>query len=316
MRRNSLALVPVLGAGLAALLSAGTAGAYCRTASCTPATNPHTEQVCNPPYTDDCGIPLFWASRCLGYSVQQSASKQVTFAQTEQVMKSAFASWTSAACPGGGTPQMQVTEAAPAVCDEHEYNQSAGNANIILYHDDVWPYEGQSNSTLALTTVTYNLDTGEIYDADMELNSADNQFTLGTTGTIDFDLPSIVTHETGHFLGMAHSHDMTATMWPEYVPGTTTLRKLSADDIAGICAIYPPTPANNDCDATPRHGFSALCAAQQPPPPSGSKCSTGAPGSGSSGGPPAGAMAALGALIFAARRRSRLRSTARSPARG
>src|SRR5262249_43161433 len=156
---------------------------------------------------------------------------------------------------------IKVTEAAPVNCKQHEYNQKAGNANIILYHDDLWPYEG-TNNTLALTTVTYNLDTGEIYDADMELNSADNDFTVGDTN-VDFDLLSIVPHETGHFLGLAHSHESTATMWPSYDPPTTNLRHISADDIAGICAIYPPGSDRTCCDATPRHGFSPDCAAQQ-----------------------------------------------------
>jgi MYXO-CTERM domain-containing protein len=302
MSRNNLPVAPVAcAAALAALLAAGTAGAYCRTTSCMQGM-PHSAQVCQPPESDDCGVPLFWASHCIGYSVQQDASKQVTFAQTEQVLKSAFASWTSAACPGG-TPQMQVTEAAKAVCHQQQYNQTVGNANVIMYHDDMWPYEGQANATLALTTVTYNLDTGEIYDADMELNTADTHFTLGDTG-VGFDLLSVVTHETGHFLGMAHSHDPTATMWPQYNPGTINLRHLSADDIAGICAIYPPTPVNNDCNATPRHGFSPLCAAQQPPPPRSGTCSATAPGSAPTGSG-AGMIAALGALVFAARRRSR-----------
>ena len=293
-------LLVALGAGVAALLGAGSAHAYCRTASCLEGM-PHTEQVCDPPQTTDCGIPLFWASRCIGYSIQEDASAQVTFAQTEQVVKSAFASWASAVCADGGTPQMLVTEAAPAVCHQHEYNQTRGNANIIMYHDDTWPYEGQSNATLALTTVTYDIDTGEIYDADMELNSADNHFTLGDTG-VDFDLLSIVTHETGHFQGMAHSANPEATMWPSYTPGTISLRDLSADDKAGICAIYPSTPANSDCNATPRHGFSPLCAAEQPTP-STSKCSTTVPGNTSSFAPAAGVLAALGALLFAARRR-------------
>jgi MYXO-CTERM domain-containing protein len=90
-------------------------------------------------------------------------------------------------------------------------------------------------------------------------------------------------------------------MWPEYVPQTITLRTLTPDDEAAICAVYPPTPINNDCDATPRHGFSALCAAQQPNP---SSCSAVTPGSDNAGGPPGGVLAVLGALFLAVRRRS------------
>jgi MYXO-CTERM domain-containing protein len=316
-----------LAAALSSILLAGPAAAYCRTSSCSSPMPPHTAAVCNPPYTDDCGTPIAWPTPCVEYSIQQNASKKVTFAQTETVMQAAFAQWTGAACVNGGSPRMEVTEGPPAVCDQHEYNQTAGNANIILYHDDAWPYEGSDN-TLALTTVTYNLDSGAIYDADMELNSADNDFTVGDTD-VDFDLLSIVTHESGHFLGMAHSHDDTATMWPVYNEHTTNLRTISPDDIAGICAIYPPGAPIVGCDPTPRHGFSPqcasadvapwtlalcaadsgtpgnLCTADQLPAPSSSGGGCSAAGSSS---PWAGAVAAVGALALAAgsaRRRRR-----------
>jgi hypothetical protein len=252
-------LAVALGAGLASILVAAAAGAYCRTSVCSEG-SPHTAAVCVPVQPTDCGTPIAWpvASPCVEFSVQQAGSPKrgITAAQTAQVMTSAFAQWTGAACTGG-TPHIEVTEGPEVVCDDHEYNQTAGNANVILYHDDIWPYEGSSN-TLALTTVTYDLDTAVIYDADMELNSADNDFTLGDAD-VDFDLLSIVTHESGHFLGMAHSADPNATMWPVYNEHSTNLREISPDDIAGICSIYPPAGAISGCDSTPRHGFSAYC---------------------------------------------------------
>jgi hypothetical protein len=315
MRRSDLLSLAVV---LSSLLLAGPAAAYCRTASCSTG-SPHTAAVCNPPYVDDCGTPIAWPSPCIEYSIQVNASQKVTFAQTQTLMKAAFAQWTGAAC-SSGTPRVEVTEGPPALCDQHEYNQTAGNANIILYHDDAWPYEGSDN-TLALTTVTYNLDTGDIYDADMELNSADNAFTVGDTA-VGFDLLSIVTHEAGHFLGLAHSHDQTATMWPVYNEHTTNLRNISADDIAGICAIYPPGSIGT-CDPTPRHGFSTECAStgaapwtlgpcaadsgtpdglcqvdELPASASGGGCSS-APGGTSS--PWSGIVAAVGALALAMR---------------
>jgi hypothetical protein len=289
-----------LGVALAALLASPAAHAFCRTSSCP---NVGTSQVCTPAQGGDCGVPLFWPKPCVGWSLQQDASAKVTFAQAEQIFTTAFDTWMNAACAGGGHPRMRVSEATPAVCTKHEYNQKVGNANIIVFRDAAWPYEGSAN-TLALTTVTYNLDTGEIYDADMELNSADNNFTVGD-GSVDFDLLSIATHETGHFLGLAHSPDVHATMFPDYVEHSTNLRELSPDDINGICAIYPPGDAiPSDCDITPRHGFSVLCAADQPPPDEG--CSTAAPG----GRAPLGSKAvavALGAILLATRKRKRRR---------
>src|SRR5262249_40502589 len=134
---------------------------------------------------------------------------------------------------------------------------------------------------------------------------------------------SIVTHESGHFLGLAHSHDQTATMWPVYNEHTTNLRNISPDDVAGICAIYPPGSIET-CDPTPRHGFSTECASAGAAPWTLGPCGAGSgtpgglcqadelPASSSGGGgcssapggtssPWSGAVAAVGALALALR---------------
>jgi hypothetical protein len=166
--------------------------------------------------------------------------------------------------------------------------------------------------------VTYDPDTGEIYDADMEIN-ATVPLSLGDPIPADgYDLLSIVTHESGHFLGMAHSGDDQATMFAHYVQGTTTLRTLSSDDVSGLCSIYLPNgnravapsvvssgPVMEDpCDPTPRHGFSTQCAS----PPSKS-CAVSA-----SAEPPgtAGGLVVLGAAASIVSRGSRRRARTRA----
>ena len=150
------------------------------------------------------------------------------------------------ACPGGGTPAHRRSREGPPVdCDKHEYNQNAGNANIIIFRDDTWPYEGSGN-TLALTTVTYNLDTGEIYDADMELNSADNHFTARRHQRRL--RPALHRHPRDgplprpRPLARPRRHHV-PELQPSAPPTCATSR---ADDIAGICAIYPPGGAIGD----------------------------------------------------------------------
>src|SRR5262249_33663180 len=147
--------------------------------------------VCKPVQTGDCGIPLFWPSPCIGFSMQRDASMRVDLATATEILHKAFATWMLADCGGGAHPRLPVEDLGPVACRKHEYNQNQGNANIILFRDDGWPY-ASGNATLALTTVTYNLDTGEIYDADMELNSAQTPFTTGDTD-VQFDLQSITT---------------------------------------------------------------------------------------------------------------------------
>jgi predicted Zn-dependent protease len=295
--------------GLATLLPARSAQAYCRTASCG---NAGTGQICIPAQTGDCGLTLFWASPCVGYSIQQDASAKVSFDVIAKVMKASFATWETAAC-SVGNPRILVTELAKASCTKHEYNQNDGNTNLIVFRDAKWPYEGSSN-TLALTTVTYNLDTGEIYDADMELNSADSDITTSDT-VVDYDLQSITTHEAGHFLGLAHSATLDATMFPDYKASQIGLRTLDPDDVQAICAVYPAsTPIPPACDNTPRHGFSTLCASDQAgTTTSGGSSSSSSSSSGCSVGSaattsPTGAAAlaaAMAALGIVARRRSR-----------
>jgi hypothetical protein len=161
---------------------------------------------------------------------------------------------------------------------------------VIVFRDKAWPYN-DPNNTLGLTTVTFNADTGEIYDADMEINDTGGNLSVGDPVPVKgFDLLSVVTHEAGHFFGLAHATSSTSTMYASYKPGTTSLRSLTADDVDGICTIYPSTAersvdkavsptgteASDACDATPRHGFGTTCAENPAPTESSSGCTTAA----------------------------------------
>jgi hypothetical protein len=257
MERRTTAWCVALGVGLGLWLGPATASAFCRTSVCNGKT---AGTLCVPAQGADCGTPLFWAPACLGISVQEDASSQVDLATAEALVQQAFAAWENADCAASGTPGLpaiSMTLLDPVSCTAQEYNQGGGNANIVVFRDEEWPYAGSAN-TLALTTVTYNLDNGEIFDADLEVNST-MQVEL-TTGDNDirYDLLSILTHEAGHMLGLAHSDVLEATMTVEYEPGQVELRSLHPDDVAGICAAYPP-PDIETCDPTPRHGFADEC---------------------------------------------------------
>ena len=251
--RTAPASALALALAASSFLWAADAASYCRTSVC----GDNAAVVCEPPGGSDCGIPLFWRQGCFGFSMQEDGSKQLPFDTAESLMEQAFATWAESDCDPG-TPSINVQNIGSVSCDVAEYNQSGGNANVVVFRDDRWPYAGQGN-TLALTTVTFNLDDGEIFDADLEVNSSSEvSLTVGDVG-VQYDLSSILTHEAGHMLGIAHSPVVGATMTIEYVPGNLDLRSLHPDDVAAICAAYPPVTELPACDPTPRHGFQDTC---------------------------------------------------------
>jgi MYXO-CTERM domain-containing protein len=219
---------------------------------------------------------------------------------------------------GSGTVSIGVTNPGPVECDQVQYSSDQGNQHVIIFHDDVWPYD-DPNNTLGLTTITFDPDSGEIYDADMEINATQPLTTSGPLPADGYDFMSIITHETGHFLGMAHSGDDLATMYAHYTPGTVTMRTLTADDTAGICSIYPPdgtrevaptvadggTIPEDSCDPTPRHGFQSQCAQ-----PVGNGCSA----TGVDGPTPTGSLVLAAAVAAGAMARRRARSIDRARA--
>jgi Matrixin len=216
------------------------------------------------------GKPVYWKSDCISVSVQADGAPAagIDYAAARASVERAFAAWMNVTCPGGGHPSLRVEITDPVACSRAEYNRDKRNANIIVFRDDSWPYQGQSQDVLGYTRINFDTNTGELYDVDIELNAVTEPLAVGRPPKpTEADLDSILTHEVGHFLGLNHSRNVEATMVAGYQAGSMELRTPSADDIAGICAIYPPERASQSNDCAPRHGFSELCGAEQTDPP-------------------------------------------------
>jgi matrixin len=237
-------------AGLAVFAAAGPASAFCRSTTCSGECNRNA---------DNCkqdGAPLYWASTCVGFSLQEDGSEFVDFPEFERVAEESFVTWSDVLCESGGVASMAFERLQNAECHQAEYNPDGPNANVIMFQDTKWEYTSPDN-TLAKTTVTYDKDTGEILDADIELNHAYNEFTTGDDYVV-YDLQSILTHEIGHFLGLDHTLDFLATMNAGYQEGSTELRSLESDDTAGLCTVYPEGRAGQ-CVTKPKNGFASQC---------------------------------------------------------
>jgi hypothetical protein len=140
-------------------------------------------------------------------------------------------------------------------------------------------------TVLALTWNTMDLDTGEIVDSDIELQDWNGDpgaptgwyFTCapaawggsapacsvsspwGQQGCTAVDVGNTLTHEVGHVVGLDHVPSSACgvpvatrpTMCASAPPGTLWMRTLSADEVEGVCAIYPRGQPTLTCAAPP-----------------------------------------------------------------
>lgn len=299
-----------LAIGALTLLWAAQADAFCRSTTC----RSSGSKECK---TDGDGCPaegakLFWPTSCISYATNELGTQDLDPVDTRAIIKKTFQAWTDVKCKDGRIASMAFQEREPISCKKSEYNKEGPNVNVVLFQDDDWKYRG-IDGTLAKTSVTYNDETGEIYDADIEVNTANNTVTISDDPRkIQYDLQAILTHEVGHFIGIAHSANSDAVMFASYSPGSIAQRKLTDDDIAAVCAVYKPN-ATTVCNVEPRGGFSDTC----DPPEEATTCSVSAPHTNSSSPSPRGAssLAFMGMGILAVTRLAR-RSRRRVPARG
>ena len=257
---------------LAALCASGTllatshSSAFCRATTCCRAEPCDPSQVACERDDAAClatGKPLFWASSCVQVYLQAGGlpTQGISFDAAKHSVTRAADTWLNADC-GNAAPLLDLQVLGPIGCGTAEYNRTQKNANIVIFREDEWPYIGGEDA-LGFTHLTFDLNSGELWDADIEINAVAQEYSVGEP-VRGADLDSVLTHEMGHFLGLDHTRVGEATMFASYVPGTDTLRTLAADDVQGMCAVYAPdrNPSRSSC--TPRHGFSEVCGADQP----------------------------------------------------
>jgi hypothetical protein len=277
---------------------------YCRTTTCPAPAGYPMDAACAPAdwsSSDTCmklgasGAPLWWRSSCVGYDLNAAASRGVDFIDFTDAVHAAFTAWTGATChadddvkAASSRVSVDARDLGPVACARATYDKTGPNQNVITFHDDRWPYEAADpaatgaakSTTIALTTVTFDPESGEIFDADVEINSADYEvvpLSVVTAPTPDqVDLQAVLTHELGHFLGLAHSPSADAVMnasGDADIGSAVPKRDLRSEDVSGICAIYPPDLsrlvstlvdpsgriAAGACDPRPRRGLSSTC---------------------------------------------------------
>jgi hypothetical protein len=268
-------------AAVAGLLAAGPALGYVRT-------------------TKD-GLCLWWGRRSIPFTLNDFGARPApnvctalpdtssSVGSASAAARAAFATWAGATRPGEAQP---CTDLSFAESSTSSIATGVNGTNLVVWRHgpcaapivadgdrcladgtcaDVYNCWDHGPSYVALTTVKYSTRTGEIVNADVELNgwdggssSAGSYFTCldpgiakcakyGDPSCIDIDVQTVVVHEAGHLLGLDHAE--AGTVMYKFLGRGEVRRSLTGDDAAGACGIYPAGGATVTC-LPEKHGCS------------------------------------------------------------
>lgn len=223
------------------------------------------------------GIPVWWRSPSITMDIYLGAPPPIMTADEYwNASQLAAQAWSHDSIPCTGlTISIDRNEAATAVVG---FDQK----NVIVFGRDAWCQSSSSTdpttpcypaNAMAVTTLVKNKTTGEIVDADMEINAAyfswaDLVADPAQAGGNTADFQNTLTHELGHVIGLAHpcyspndgpaplldntgnpeidcsasnlpASVTEATMYPVVAISDTERRTLSPDDEQAACDIYP-----------------------------------------------------------------------------
>ena len=215
------------------------------------------------------GVPLAWRRPCIGYGIDARAGFDIDFDQLSNIARTSIEKWTSVDCGGDSVGLSVLPWEEPTLCNKAEFDQQGRNVNTIAFVSE-WssnanPQEQSFDPGAIALTIVWFPANGEIVDADILINENQGPFVIcPPTGCensqlLGADLESVLTHEAGHFFGLAHSEDETSTMVATYPRGSIDNRTLEQDDIDGMCTIYQPGSVPGQCDYEPATGLSLTC---------------------------------------------------------
>jgi MYXO-CTERM domain-containing protein len=265
MQRFALALWTV-----SSLFVAADASAFCRLTTAEPSAGGSCSTQ---------GRGLAWNRQCISYSVVPRIFTDLDLDDIRDTIDVSFDQWLDVDCDGTPLPLALGQTQALSECKSAQYNQFGPNANTIMFLNE-WEGEDFPREAFGLTLVWHDPQTGEIFDADMQLNETIAPIALcddNCSSNDAVDLANVVTHEAGHFLGLGHSNVFGATMSANALLGETSKRSLEQDDREGVCDIYKSysAPGCSERDFAPDRGFTPRCGSDDPDASSCAACAVG-----------------------------------------
>jgi hypothetical protein len=233
------------------------------------------------------GVPFAWKKSCAWMTAFPTDLPLMTRDEVSNAFAASAAAWSKQDPANGACSFLDLKFLVAAAGATQPPAKNDGTNGVGLRRDTWCPQSPNcyDPAALALTSVFARTSTGEIIDADIEVNGVNFSWADVTrtapTGT-EQDLQNAVTHEMGHVIGLDHTcyfgsgprpNDqngvpipdcaaasqavMDTTMFPSANSLDTNKRTLAADDRMGLCASYPlamdpmscPAPTSPDAGA-------------------------------------------------------------------
>lgn len=240
-------------------------------------------------------MPKYWTQSCVVADIVTNGFGDLTRDEVGKSVAAAAYAWGPSVvdCPvnaAGASGPVSMDIIVNLASPDTVGRAAVDSKNQVIFETSEWDYDAQA---LALTVTTTD-PSGRIVDADILVNvvsgmtfaNLDPGIAPPGHGILRWDLQTVLTHEFGHFLGIAHTcytsqpgqssdqadmpielvddsgvpipacsdpPDATnaaaaqSVMWYMIDPEMTTKRTLTADDTRAVCAIYPPSAAPQPC---------------------------------------------------------------------
>ena len=192
-------------------------------------------------------IPIRWFEPIVQYSVSTTEAQGLEHDKLVQTVGEAMAIWIDSL-----RSQAIINddkECFPDLVFSGESNNTTGgyvdgetneNTIVIIPDAEAWAERGYEANALAMTIIASNSSTGQIVDADIEINGA--VFAFSDPASMDAEITKLgytMIHEIGHMMGLGHSSVETSVMFPTTTSDQASFpRLLDNDDIEGACYLY------------------------------------------------------------------------------
>ncbi len=187
------------------------------------------------------GAPCHWRSPgAISYTVDRVGSRDIPSDGGRDQVRLAFTWWSM---DPGSTLRMTAAPGPPS-----DIAIAEDGVNAVAWIEDP-DFEGLAPDVLGSTRMYVDVESGEIYEADIWLNGV--SFTWSPlwsdapyAGSGPAHVQAVMTHLVGLFVGLDHSVDRDATMYPILPVGPSEGIHIRPDEEAAVRAIYPAAGAS------------------------------------------------------------------------